>query len=103
MMQQHQQQPAAAPATAVAPAPRYVMIPRLKLAAADAVAPQKPMAIVSANIVDSSSHSSSRSSACDSEPSGDEQDPIGEFLQVRPAGKKRRLDHLSNEEKFQRK
>lgn len=62
--------------------PRYVTIPRLRPDVV-AVASRPPVAEVCGNASDSV-----------------EDDPIDEFL-VR--GKKRRLDHLSWEEKFQRK
>lgn len=85
--------------------PRYVTIPRIRpcptpatIAAAGATevaTSSKP-----SNFVVQQQHSQSQSSSAMS--SSGEDDPVAEFLVVR-SGKKRRLDHLSWEEKFQRK
>lgn len=75
--------------------PRYVTIPRIRpcpapAAVADVVVPHQAQSLASSAASTSSSMSSG------------EDDPVSEFLVVR-SGKKRRLDHLSWEEKFQRK
>lgn len=84
--------------------PRYVTIPRIRPCptpatiaaggATEVATSSKPSTFVVQQ------HSQSQSSSAMS--SSGEDDPVAEFLVVR-SGKKRRLDHLSWEEKFQRK
>lgn len=82
--------------------PRYLTIPRIRPCPAPAAAAADGAATGKPTTVRHQAQSLASSAASSASMSGGEDDPVSEFLMVR-SGKKRRLDHLSWEEKFQRK